>query len=76
MTTTVFRRGDRVRLTDLARARGLQPAAETGVICRSPNPTGMGVKVLWPAHGSRSGLYCARGTLEKVNLEPPTRGTP
>jgi hypothetical protein len=65
--TTTFRKGDRVQLNELARARGFGSGAKLGTVCRSPNPTAMSVRVVWDTHGSRSGLYCSREFLRKVN---------
>ena len=63
----VFRRGDRVQLTEHALARGLKPKGERGTVCRSPNPTALCVRVVWDSYGCRSGLYCSRGLLRKVD---------
>jgi hypothetical protein len=60
----IFNRGDRVQLTQAARAKGLGPGVELGTVCRSCNPGAWGVKVLWDTHGSRDGLYYARGLIE------------
>jgi hypothetical protein len=61
---TIFRRGDRVRLTAQAVAAGRQPADELGTICQNVNPTGLSVQVLWDRHGSRSGVRCDRVLIE------------
>jgi hypothetical protein len=61
---TIFRKGDRVRLTDDARAAGVAPGFELGTVCRSPNFGARNVKVVWDTHGSRDGLYCGRDLIQ------------
>jgi hypothetical protein len=62
----VFRRGDRVQLTEAARAGGRGPA-EMGTVCNSPNPTAMYVRVVWDTHGSRAGLDYPRDMIRLVD---------
>jgi len=66
---TIFRRGDRVQLTEAARATGRRPA-ETGTVRNRPNPTAMNVRVVWDTHGSRAGLDYARELIRLVDTEP------
>jgi hypothetical protein len=63
---TIFRRGDRVCLTEVARATGRGPA-QTGTIRNSPNPTALYVRVVWDTHGSRAGLDYPRDLVRKVD---------
>jgi hypothetical protein len=61
----IFNHGDRAQLTTAARATGrFGPGVELGTVCRSCNPGARNVKVLWDTHGSRDGLYYARGLIE------------
>lgn len=61
---TIFRRGDRVQLTEAARAKGLGPGVEFGTVCRSPTPGARGMTVLWDTHASRAGIYYAKDLIE------------
>jgi hypothetical protein len=63
---TVFRRGDRVVLTDVARATA-RGHAETGTVRNSPNPTAMSVRVVWDTHSSRAGLDYPRDMIRLVD---------
>jgi hypothetical protein len=62
----IFRKGDRVVLTDAARATA-RGHAETGTVRNSPNPTAMSVRVVWDTHGSRAGLDYPRELLRLAN---------
>jgi hypothetical protein len=61
---TVFHLGQRVRLTDQARASGLGAGVELATVCRACNPTALNVRVVWDRHGARRGLYVSRDLIQ------------
>jgi hypothetical protein len=62
----IFHKGDRVVLTDAARATGRLPD-EMGTVRNSPNPTAMNVRVVWDKYASRAGLDYPRNLLRLVD---------